>query len=373
MSWLIWRQHRQQALFGTATLGLLALLLLLTGLHMHSVFHDSGLGRCLTSRHPDCSNLQSAFESRFSTLRQLVPFFMVLPALLGLFWGAPLIGRELEQGTHLFVWTQGVTRSRWLTSKLAALLALTLLLTVSYALLISWWLGPLNRSTGDRFQPGIFDQQGLVPVAYAVFALALGIAAGAVLKRTMPAMAATLVGFVGLRLIVAGLVRRHFIAPVKSSYVPLPGADVTHPGAWVFSQHTYDAAGRVVPDFDVRRPVRRARTRRPRRSTAASAPTDSSTPMSSSRRAASGSFKASRPPSSADSHSLCSRSPSGGCADVWPERRRLCPSPRLSLGEARRRRRVVGLPHALPSRNHRQRATPRQRRDLHSCRSASMT
>jgi ABC-2 family transporter protein len=251
MSWLIWRQHRQQALFGIATFALIALLLLLTGLHMHSVFHGSGLGRCLASRHADCGNLQTAFESRFSTLRQLVPFFMVLPALLGLFWGAPLIGRELEQGTHLFVWTQGVSRMRWLTSKLAALLALTLLLTVTYAVLISWWLGPLDRSTGDRFQPGIFDQQGLVPVAYALFALALGIAAGAVLKKTMPAMAATLVGFVGLRLIVAGVVRRHFLSPVTKTYAPVPGADVTHPGAWVFSQHTYDAAGRLVPEFDV--------------------------------------------------------------------------------------------------------------------------
>jgi len=251
MSWLIWRQHRQQALSGAITLALLTVLLLLTGLHMHSVFNDSGLGRCLVSRHHDCGNLQSAFEGRFSTLRQLVPFFMALPALLGLFWGAPVIGRELEQATHLFVWTQGVTRLRWLSSKLAALLALTLVLTVSYALLISWWLGPLNRSTGDRFQPGIFDQQGLVPVAYAVFALALGIAAGAVLRRTMPAMAATLVGFVGLRILVASLARRHFMAPVKSTYVPLPGADVTHPGAWVFSQHTYDAAGRVVSPFDV--------------------------------------------------------------------------------------------------------------------------
>src|SRR5438132_90859 len=251
MSWLIWRQHRQQALSGAITLALLTVLLLLTGLHMHSVFNDSGLGRCLVSRHHDCGNLQSAFESRFSTLRQLVPFFMALPALLGLFWGAPVIGRELEQATHVCVWTQGVTRLRWLSSKLAALLALTLVLTVSYALLISWWLGPLNRSTGDRFQPGIFDQQGLVPVAYAVFALALGIAAGAVLKRTMPAMAATLVGFVGLRILVASLARRHFTAPVKSTYVPLPGADVTHPGAWVFSQHTYDSAGRVVSPFDV--------------------------------------------------------------------------------------------------------------------------
>jgi hypothetical protein len=251
MSWLIWRQHRQQALFGTATLGLITLLLLLTGLHMHSVFHDAGLGRCLGTRHPDCGDLQSAFESRFSTLRQLVPFFMVLPALLGLFWGAPLIGREIEQGTHLFVWTQGVTRLRWLTAKLAALLALTLLLTVGYALLISWWLGPLDRSTGDRFQPGIFDQQGLVPVAYAVFALALGVAAGAVLKRTMPAMAATLVGFVGLRLIIAGIVRKHFVSPVTEKYVPLPGIDTTHLGAWVFSQKTIDSSGQTVPQFSV--------------------------------------------------------------------------------------------------------------------------
>src|SRR5205085_11207813 len=113
------------------------------------------LGRCLASRHPDCGNLQTAFESRFATLRQLVPCFMALPALRWLFWGAPLIGRELEQCTHLFVWTQVVTRLRWLSSKLAALLALTLLLTISYTLLISWWLGPLDRSTGDRFRPGI--------------------------------------------------------------------------------------------------------------------------------------------------------------------------------------------------------------------------
>jgi hypothetical protein len=91
-----------------------------------------------------------------------------------------------------------VTRLRWLATKLTALLALTLLLTTAYALLISWWLGPLDRSTGDRVQPGIFDQQGLVPVGYALFALALGIAAGAILRKTMPAMAATLVGFVGL-------------------------------------------------------------------------------------------------------------------------------------------------------------------------------
>lgn len=252
MSWLIWRQQRQQALFGTAGFALVALLLLLTGLHMHTVFDDSGLARCLASgNHGDCSDVQSAFESRFATLRQLVPFFMVLPLLVGLFWGAPLIARDLEQGTHLFIWTQGVTRLRWLTSKLVALLLFALALAAGYALLISWWLGPLDRSTGDRFQPGTFDQQGIVPVAYVAFALALGVAAGAILRKTLPAMAATLVGFVALRLIVAGVIRRHFLAPVTTKYVPLPGVDVNHPGAWVFSQKTVDGSGHQVAQFTV--------------------------------------------------------------------------------------------------------------------------
>ena len=252
MTWLIWRQHRQQTFFGLATLALIGLLLALTGEHMHSVFRGSGLGHCLATRsHADCGALESAFESRFSTLRQLVPFFMVLPALLGIFWGAPLVAREVEQGTHLFVWTQGISRVRWLGSKLLALVGLTMLMTAAYAVLISWWLTPLDQSTGDRFQPGFFDQQGIVPVAYALFALALGIAAGAVLKKTMPAMAATLVGFVGLRLIVAGVLRRHFLSPVTKKYVPLPGIDTNHPGAWVFSQKTVDSTGHAVAPFSV--------------------------------------------------------------------------------------------------------------------------
>lgn len=64
-------------------------------------------------------------------------------------------------------------------------------------------------------------------------------------------MAATLVGFVGLRLIVAGIVRKHLVSPVTEKYVPLPGIDTTHPGAWVFSQKTIDGSGRAVPQFTV--------------------------------------------------------------------------------------------------------------------------
>ncbi|MFD1049633.1 ABC transporter permease subunit, partial [Kibdelosporangium lantanae] len=42
----------------------------------------------------------------------------VLPGVIGVFWGAPMVARELEAGTHRLVWNQTVTRTRWLATKL---------------------------------------------------------------------------------------------------------------------------------------------------------------------------------------------------------------------------------------------------------------
>jgi hypothetical protein len=252
MTWLTWRQHRLQALSTAGAFGLIGLFMVLTGAHMSSVFHGSGLSHCLATRsHGDCGELESAFESRFSVLRQLGPLFLVLPLLLGFFWGAPLLARELEHGTHRLAWTQSIGRLRWLTVKLGFVIAFTALVAVVYSLVVSWWSGPLNASTGDRFQPGNFDQQGLVPAAYALFAVALGTAAGAVMRKTLAAMAVTLGGFVAVRLVVAAVIRRHFVAPVTERYASLPGRDTVHPGAWVLSQHAFDKHGRVVSQFEV--------------------------------------------------------------------------------------------------------------------------
>ena len=43
---------------------------------------------------------------------------LVVPVLIGMFWGAPLIARELETGTFRLAWTQSVSRVRWLLVKL---------------------------------------------------------------------------------------------------------------------------------------------------------------------------------------------------------------------------------------------------------------
>jgi hypothetical protein len=66
----------------------------------------------------------------------------------------------------------------------------------------------------------------LVPVAYSVFAMALGIAAGTLLRRTLPAVAVTLAGFVAARVVITLWVRPHYMSAVTkfssvlSSFTP---------------------------------------------------------------------------------------------------------------------------------------------------------
>jgi len=84
-------------------------------------------------------------------------------------------------------------------------------------LMIAWWNGPIERLSGVRFMPNDFGESGVVPLAYAAFAFALGVACGVFIRRTLPAMAATLVGFIGVRIGATFWVRPHLMAPIRKS------------------------------------------------------------------------------------------------------------------------------------------------------------
>ena len=72
--------------------------------------------------------------------------------------------------------------------------------------------------------------QGIVPAAYMLFALALGICMGAVWRKTIPAMATTIVGYAAVRVPVHTF-RRHLLSPsVKRSTSGLG------PGDWILGQ-----------------------------------------------------------------------------------------------------------------------------------------
>jgi hypothetical protein len=214
---LVWRLHRNQAYIAGAALAAMGALLVITGITMARDYH-AFLASCAAAR--SCGSASQLFAGD-GAVTSLVNATMAVPLLFGLFWGAPLLAREFEDGTHNLAWTQGVTRIRWLNHTVLWPLLAAAGWGAAMAALVSWWRAPQNAAGAPaRLATFTFDVQGVVPVAYAVFAVALGIAAGALLRRVLPAMAATFTVFTGLRFLIAEYARPHYLAPVSRSLPP---------------------------------------------------------------------------------------------------------------------------------------------------------
>jgi hypothetical protein len=137
---------------------------------------------------------------------------LVTPALVGMFWGAPLVAREFEEGTFRLAWTQSVTRTRWVVVKLAVVGLASMAAAGLLSLMVTWWSGPLDRADLNQF--ATFDQRGIAPIGYAAFAFTLGVLAGALIRRTLPAMFVTLAVFVAVRLAEFSWLRPRLLRPV---------------------------------------------------------------------------------------------------------------------------------------------------------------
>src|SRR2546429_1231088 len=250
MIWVTWAQHRREALVSGLILTVAAALLVITGLIINADFKSSGAANCASAAAPavgvfaagtSCETVLGAFFSRWNSLTGAASLaLMTLPVLLGVFVAAPLLSREFEQRTHVFAWSQSITRLRWVVVKLGLFAAVVLISAAALTLLVIWWHAPLDRA----FNGGpwaAFDIQGLAPVGYAVFALSLGTLAGLVIRRTIPAMALTLFVFVGIRILIGALVSPHFMTAVTGSAPDL------RQGSWVLSASYYtDAHGHHV-------------------------------------------------------------------------------------------------------------------------------
>jgi ABC-type transport system involved in multi-copper enzyme maturation permease subunit len=260
MTWLAWRQFRTAALVSFGTLLVLAVILAITGpqlLHMY----DTTVKPCQSIG--DCNTADSAFGNKYNFLQDLLTLVMqVAPALLGLFWGAPLIAREFETGTFRLAWTQSVTRSRWLAAKLGLVGLATAALAGLLSLAVSWWYAPLDKVGANRFDGSVFAERGITPIGYAVFALAIGALAGLLIRRTLPAMTATLVAFVFVRLVFSQVIRQHLIAPVRATFslAATVNGYVAHnagpanlvagapslPNAWIYSARIVNSSGQAL-------------------------------------------------------------------------------------------------------------------------------
>jgi hypothetical protein len=243
MTWVVWRQYRAQAAIAGALLAALAALLVVTGLQAASQWH-SALTACSASH--SCGNLSSSLFLGSHAVGFLVVLTLGVPAMLGMLLGAPLLAHEFETGTSQYAWTQSVTRRRWLAAKTGWPLLAAAAVGGVVSALVTWWSGPDNALQADAFKPGRFDIMGIVPVGYAVFAMALAIAAGGLLRRTLPAIGITLAGFIAVRMVIYGWLRAHFMTAV-TSYFPVGGDPAPAGSAWQLSGGYVGAGGQPIP------------------------------------------------------------------------------------------------------------------------------
>jgi hypothetical protein len=276
---LTWLQFRTQTFTALAAVAVYAVLLAVTGPHLASLYDASGLVGC---RGGNCQNLGGSFFAEVQAagtyeVLYLVGLVIILlaPAIIGLFWGAPLIAREMETGTSAIAWNQSVTRTRWLAVKLTVGGLAAIAVTEGLSLMQAWWAAPLGRAVSlgapqgplsqGRFTQVIFASHGITPIGYAAFAFALGVTAGLLIRRTIPAMAVTLAVFAFLQVAMPLWIRPHF-APADRAVIATaggidaggatgPGGNTLtlvatslpgEPGAWILSSGPVNAAGHPV-------------------------------------------------------------------------------------------------------------------------------
>ncbi|MEJ3748864.1 ABC transporter permease subunit [Actinomycetes bacterium KLBMP 9797] len=211
MIWLTWRQFRTQAAVTGAALLVVALGLVVLGVRIRAS-RDGYLAGCAG----DCADALSRFHLEWITRLLFIDAgLIVVPGFLGMFWGAPLVARELEAGTHRLVWNQSVPRRRWLAVKLLVVGLAGMAATGLLSALLTWAAAPVDAVAGDRFTAVVFGARNVVPVAYGGLAVVLGAVLGMAVRRTVPAMALVLVGFVAFQVAMPNLIRPHLLPPER--------------------------------------------------------------------------------------------------------------------------------------------------------------
>lgn len=233
--WLTRRQHRT-ALIGTTLLVLAVSALMVVSASISREFVANQLGPLL--------NLLLEPSA-------LATFITLYSGIVAVFWAAPLFPREFERGTHLVAWGQDVSPRRWLVGKVVPLgvVAVALALVLGTA---GWNMATqvgtdVPWARGSRaFHAPYFAAAPLVQVGYVLFGLALGLLAGRLARRTVPAIAITAVGYFATQTVIANVFRPHYQTPVRDTD-PLGATRMGPPDGALYVDSGYlDAAGNTV-------------------------------------------------------------------------------------------------------------------------------
>jgi hypothetical protein len=234
MAWVTWRQHRIALAGVAALLGAPALYLWLTGIQIHRDW-TAAVG-CHPASSGACGALAGYFIHDWHPAQIIAIVLQAAPALIGAFVGAPVLAREMETGTFRYAWTLGFGRWRWTLAKLVPLAVVVTAAAGAFSVLLSWYYQPfLSGNPGFGGEPvpldaAVFDLRGVAFAAWTLAAFAIGALAGMLIRRVVPAIAATLAVYAGLAVATGIYLRAHYLKPLLVKNADAPGS------AWVISQ-----------------------------------------------------------------------------------------------------------------------------------------
>ncbi|MCX5416736.1 ABC transporter permease subunit [Streptomyces sp. NBC_00059] len=211
LTWLVLRQHR--AAFGCllALMALGSLWIVIQRGRMTDLLEAGGW--------PERTVPLPVVGEGYGTITTLLG---LLPGIIAVFVGAPLIAADQEQGTAQLVTTQSVTRRRWLLAKLGWCYLITLVTCSVLSAVFGWWYRPYHSVLPDIWMdPSAFDTTGPVLPALALFLTAAGVTIGLLLRRVLASMVVTFFFAVATQT-VWGMFRDH-LAPTRTLRFPLNG------------------------------------------------------------------------------------------------------------------------------------------------------
>ena len=245
MAWVTWRQHRVALIGMVAAMATIGAYTWMVGMQLHHAYaaelacHPAGSDTCL--------QLTSGFNSPGGLLTNGWVLQLV-PALIGAFVGAPVLAREMETGTYRYAWTQGFGRWRWALAKLVGLAVAVTAAAGAISVLFSWYYQPYfgadnearNLSEMSSLAPSLFDLRGVAFGAWTLAAFAIGVLAGILIRKVVPAIVTALVVYAALAIATGAWLRAHYLAPIVTRSLDVPSA------VWVVSQDWTTKGGRVA-------------------------------------------------------------------------------------------------------------------------------
>lgn len=231
LGWVVWRRYRTML---TATIGVLALIavyLVINGERMRASYHAAT--SCTPVDSATCRYKFEVFHEHYGQTGLIGVVLMFLPGIVGAFAGAPLLARELETGTFRYAWTQGVGRMRWAIATLVCGAIGIAVIMAAFGALVTWHNQPLlDSGVTPRLHTTIFPETGLAAAGWALIGFALGVLAGLLWRRVVPAIATAFAAWFGLAFLTATVLRPHYRTPLTTTSLDVAAKDLTIDRWW---------------------------------------------------------------------------------------------------------------------------------------------